>query len=391
MAAFHSFTRHGPFYRLQLRLGLLDEDDLAAGKRAVMFVVVAWLPGVLLAALQGQAWGGHYQQAILLDFSVYAFCIAIAAFVLMEQSADARMAWLVGEFAARDIVRERSREGIVRARQNMARRTGSAIAEMLILLGAYAMSYAWLSTTASRFEGSAWFAQLVDGRLEFTLSGWWMLLVGLPMFWFLLGRWLWRFLTWGRLLGDIAQCELRLVATHPDRCGGLSFIGKYPTTYVFFVFALSTVVAATVLKAVVFGGVSVLSFKYALAGLVLFLIVAFVLPLLVFTPVLLRLKKEGLSHYGALVSRHNRAFEEKWVHGVAAGGVEENPLGSPDMSSLADLSASYDLIQNIRVVPVTKDSVVPLVVAALLPLAAVAATQLPVRQILGALKGLLLV
>ena len=40
---------------------------------------------------------------------------------------------------------------------------------------------------------------------------------------------------------------------------------------------------------------------------------------------------------------------------------------------------------------VTKDSVVPLVVAALLPLAAVAATQLPVRQILGALKGLLLV
>jgi hypothetical protein len=273
----------------------------------------------------------------------------------------------------------------------MARRTGSAIAEMLILLGAYAMSYAWLSTSASRVEGGTWFAQLGDGRLEFTLSGWWMLLVGLPMFWFLLGRWLWRFLTWGRLLGDIAQCELRLVATHPDRCGGLSFIGKYPTTYVFFVFALSTVVAATVLKAVVFVGVSVLSFKYALAALVLFLIIAFVLPLFVFTPVLLRLKKQGLSRYGALVSRHNLAFEEKWVHGVAKGSVTEDPLGSPDMSSLADLSASYELIQNIRIVPVTKDSIVPLVFAALLPLAAVAATQVPFKQILGVLKGLLLV
>jgi len=72
----------------------------------------------------------------------------------------------------------------------------------------------------------------------------------MPLFWFLLGWWLWRFVTWGRLLKDVARCNLRLIATHPDRCGGLSFIGKYPGTYLLFVFAISTVVAATVLKAV---------------------------------------------------------------------------------------------------------------------------------------------
>ena len=38
--------------------------------------------------------------------------------------------------------------------------------------------------------------------------------------------------------------------------------------------------------------------------------------------------------------------------------------------------------------PVTKASVIPLILAALLPLMAVAATQVPFGQILGELKGL---
>jgi hypothetical protein len=50
--------------------------------------------------------------------------------------------------------------------------------------------------------------------------------VSLPLFWFLLGRWVWRFVTWGLMLRDIARCDLRLVATHADRCGGIAFIGE---------------------------------------------------------------------------------------------------------------------------------------------------------------------
>ena len=121
-----------------------------------------------------------------------------------------------------------------------------------------------------------------------------------------------------------------------------------------------------------------------------FLPLGLVLPLLAFTPVLLKLKKQGLSRYGALVSRHNLAFEARWVGGGEGSAGTEEPLGSPDMSSLADLSASYALVQNIRPIPVTKQSIGPLILAALLPLAAVAATQVPFRQILDAIKGLLL-
>ena len=383
-----SFNRHGPFYRLQRRLGILSDTDLAAGRRALLFLVLAWVPVLLLAGLQGYALNAHHERALLFDFSAYAFALATVAFVLMEQTSDQRMAWLVGQFTVRGIAKESSRECFAEARQNMARRTGSGLVEAVILVGAYLIAYVWIRGGAGRVEGGTWFGHVQDGDLRLTLAGWWLLLVALPLFWFLLGRWLWRFATWGLLLRDIAGCDLRLVATHPDRCGGLSFIGSYPNTYVLFVFSLSTVVAAAVLKQVVFGGASLMSFKFALFALIVFLVVAFVLPLLAFTAVLKSLKKQGLSRYGALASRHNLAFEARWIQAANPDEPGDGALGSPDVSSLADLAAGYALVEQMRSVPVTKASVIPLILAALLPLMVVAATQAPFGQIIGELKGL---
>ena len=384
-----SFNRLGPFYRLQRRLGLLSDTDLAAGRRGVLFIAFAWGPAVLLAALQGDVFDANHARAILFDFSVYALAIAIGAFVLMEQSSDRRMAMLVHQFTVRGIARESALESFVRVRQNMERRTGSWLAELAILVAAYAVSYAWLHAGAARVEGGTWIGTVVDGSFHPTLAGWWALLVALPLYWFLFGRWLWRFGTWGLMLRDIARCDLRLVATHPDRCGGLAFIGQYPKTYVLFVFAESTVVSAAVLKLIVHGGASLMSFKFALLGMILFFAIAFVLPLLVFAPLLTRLKRQGLSRYGALASQHNLAFEAKWA---GDGQVEpgEDLLGAPDPSSLADLAAGYELVKNMLAVPVTKESVAPLVLAAVLPLVCVAATQAPLKEIMGALKGMLL-
>ena len=138
---------------------------------------------------------------------------------------------------------------MARARAAMERRTGSALVEGLLLVAAYLLAYQWIEVGAARIESGTWFARLEGHGLRPTWAGWWAVLVAIPLFWFLLGRWLWRFVTWGWMLRDIARCDLRLVATHPDRCGGIAFIGQYPKTYMMFVFALSTVVAAGVLSA----------------------------------------------------------------------------------------------------------------------------------------------
>jgi hypothetical protein len=131
-----------------------------------------------------------------------------------------------------------------------------------------------------------------------------------------------------------------------------------------------------------------MSFKYALIGLIAFLAIAFVVPLTAFVPVLSALKRDGLRRYSVLVTTHNLAFEAKWIDD-AHRSPNEQPLGSPDVSSLADLAASYDMIKNIRPLPVTKETLIPLVLAAVLPFIGVALTQAPLKQIMGEVKALL--
>jgi len=43
---------------------------------------------------------------------------------------------------------------------------------------------------------------------------------------------------------DMARLRLRLAATHPDRSGGIGFLGQYPILFVGVVFALSCVAAS---------------------------------------------------------------------------------------------------------------------------------------------------
>ena len=384
-----SFNRLGPFYELQRRLGLLSETDLAAGRRALIFAALAFLPSLLLAAMQGHALDPRPERGFLHDFAVYAMVIAIVAVVLMEQTSDTRMKQLVQNFDLHDLVPVESRPCFRRARERMERRTAKAWVEGLLLVIAYPTAYGWLFLLTQSYDGGIWAGQVVDGQLRLTLAGMWAVAVTMPLFLFLLLRWVWRFIAWGLLLRDVARCEMRLVATHADRCGGLAFMGQYPSTYMLFAFAVSTVLSAGVLKQVVHADVDLMVFKFAALGMIGVLGLAFVLPLLAFSPVLVALKREGLRRYGALISRHNRAFERKWCANDRLAADEA--LGAPDISSLADLSMSYELVKRMLPVPIVKEGVVPLVIAVILPMAITAATQVPIKQVVDGLKGLLLI
>ena len=74
----------GPFQALLHRLGLRSGSDGATGRRAVLSVLVAWVPLVILAQLQGLAVGTS-QASLLQDFAAYArFLVAVPLLVLAE-------------------------------------------------------------------------------------------------------------------------------------------------------------------------------------------------------------------------------------------------------------------------------------------------------------------
>ena len=105
-----------------------------------------------------------------------------------------------------------------------------------------------------------------------------------------------------------------------------------------------------------------------------------------FTPQLFQLKLKGNREYGTLAQRYVREFDAKWLRGGAP--ADEPLMGSGDIQSLADLGNSLQSVQSMRVFPVTKDAVLQLAMATVVPLAPLLLTMMPLEELLKKLFGL---
>jgi hypothetical protein len=114
------------------------------------------------------------------------------------------------------------------------------------------------------------------------------------------------------------------------------------------------------------------------------ILIVFAAPLMVFAPKLFRLKQDGLRRYGTLATRYTQLFDSKWVDGI---NTSEDPLlGTADIQSLADLGDSYELIRKMRVVPIELSDFVAMALPGVIPALPLAATVMPISEIL---KGIL--
>jgi hypothetical protein len=65
-------------------------------------------------------------------------------------------------------------------------------------------------------------------------------------------------------------------------------------------------------------------------------------------------------------------------------------MGSGDIQSLADLGNSYEVVRSMNIVPITKDAVLRLVAATLVPIVPLLLTMMPLEELLKKLFALLL-
>lgn len=106
----------GPFFELQRRLGLLREDALLAGRRATMFVALAWGVPFLLSLIHGDAFTLTGGRPFVLDFGAWArFFIAIALFVLAEQQVEYGLHGKLGQLVRAPIIAPGSLEAAAKA------------------------------------------------------------------------------------------------------------------------------------------------------------------------------------------------------------------------------------------------------------------------------------
>jgi len=107
----------------------------------------------------------------------------------------------------------------------------------------------------------------------------------------------------------------------------------------------------------------------------------------VFAPQLAQAKRTGNREYGTLAERYGREFDAKWLRG---GVPADEPLvGSADIQSLADLANSFEVVRTMQIAPITRDAILRLVGATLVPIVPLALTMMSLEELVKTLFGIL--
>lgn len=379
-----SLIEGGPGDALMKRLRLIrPEIGAASARTAIILAAVTWLPLLVLSVIEGLALGGA-RIPFFYDIAAHArFLVAVPILVLAEIPIGRRLRGITRQFLNAGLVREDEQKQFASCVIDTVRFHDSRLVEITLLAVTYITAYVTFSGTSLQ-SGSTWFEPSSTG---FSPVGYYYAFVAIPIFQFLMYRWAFRMVVWTRLLWQVSKLDLLLTPTHPDGAGGLGFLGKGTIPFGVILFALSSVVSASIATRILFGGATLEQFEIIYATLIVLVLIIFAGPLMVFAPKLFRLKQDGLLRYGALASRYTQQFDSKWVDGINTS--KEPLLGTGDIQSLADLGNSYELVRKTRVVPIQLSDFIAMALPGVIPALPLAATVMPVGDILKQLLRLL--
>jgi len=371
----------GPLFQLLRRAHLSGDAADLVWRRVIALALITWLPLLALSIVERHAWGDSVKVPFLFDVDVHArFLLAFPLLIVAELVVHRRMRLVVGTFVKRGLVPDDARGRFDAAITAAMRLRNSVLAEVLLIALVYGLGVLFIWRKHAAMDFPTWYGRTVTGKLQPTLAGWWLGCVSLPLVQFILLRWYFRLLIWTRFLWQVSRIDLRLVAIHPDRAGGLGFLSTVTYAFTPLLAGQGVLLAGVIANKIFYAGAKLTDFKLELLAMVIMMLFFVLAPLLVFTPRLARTKRIGLLEYGGLAQRYVREFDQKWLRDVAA--TDEPLVGSGDIQSLADLGNSFEIVKGMKPVPFGKETLLQLAVISLAPVAPLVLTMIPLGELL---------
>lgn len=376
-----SLVLGGPLYQLFRRAHLSGAALDLLRRRVAVLALLPWLPLAVLAALEGRFLPGTAAVPFLLDVEVHVrYLLAVPLMVVAELVVHQRMRVVLKQFVGRELIPDAERTRFEAAVESVVRLRNSVLAEILMIALVYGVGVFIVWRNYVALDANTWYETTSAAGTRFSLAGMWYGYVSLPLFQFLLLRWYFRVFIWARFLWQVSRIELKLVPTHPDRVGGLGFLAN--TAYAFLPLALAhgAVLAGMFANRILHLGAKLPEFKAEIVLMLFFVQFLVFSPLFAFAAQLARTKRTGLGEYGSLAARYVREFDGKWLRGGAPSG--EPLVGTADLQSLADLGNSFEVVKGMRLAPVTRDAILQLAAATLLPVVPLLLTMMPWDELL---------
>lgn len=377
----------GPFFQLLNRAHLSGNALELVKKRILVLAAITWLPLFLLSMLKGQAWGEGTNLPFILDIDVHIrFLLALPLFIMAELLVHQRLRLVVKEFLERKLILEPEMVKFHNAISAALRLRNSVVAESLIVIIIYVIGYQLVWNQTASLDTSAWYSDPAVGNGDLSLAGIWFRYLSLPIFQFLFLRWYYRIFIWARFLFQVSRIKLNLVPTHPDNVGGLGFLVNSIYAMMPLAFAHGVMMLGMISNHIFYEDAVLLDFKVEIIVMVVLVLCLLILPLFLFSSQLGDAKRKGGLDYGKLASRYVQEFEATWVKG---SGPVNNSLIGHDIQSLADLSNSYKVVEGMQIVPLTRSTLVMLILVTVVPLFPLVLTMMPLSELLKMLSGVL--
>lgn len=379
----------GPLFQLFRKAHLAGDALELMTQRVIAVVALNWVPLLILTAIQGLALGTKVVVPFLYDIEAQArILLFLPLLVGAELIVHQRLRPVASQFLQRGLIPAKARPQFEAALASAMRLRNSVVAELAMIALVYGVGLAVVWRQYSALDVATWYATPTAGGKTLSLAGYWYVAFTLPLTQFLLLRWYYRLFIWTRFLWQVSRINLRLVPTHPDRIGGLGFLGGATAAFSTLAVAHGAFVSGWIASRIFLQGAALLDFKFVIIAVTVWILLLFLGPFLLFSAQLAQASRQGERDYGPLAARYAREFDEKWVH---TGTPPREPiLGSPDIQSLADMGNAYAYVNQMRFLPITRQAVIQLAGATLAPIAPLALTMMPIGEVAKLLFGILM-
>jgi len=371
----HEFALFGgPLQRLGRRLGLVREGPNTAWL-GVALGLFAWGVLILLALAQG---AGHKVFSLAVIGVHVRLLAAIPLFFVGETWVAPRMAEFVRNIVSSGLVPESELPALSSDIRRIDRMRNSWLPEILILLAVIAVP---VIETIAHIPGrtGSWAWVMSQGKGGLTWTQGWYLVFCLPLFRFLLIRWLWHLGLWWHFLSRVEKLKLHLIPTHPDGSAGLGYLEVVQEHFAPLVLAISAVLSASFAEDMLSGTMTFDALYLSIPIVLLLAAVLFAGPLLMFSRKLWICRSTGWSEYMTMASRYVRAFDLRWIRDENASG--ESQLGTADLQSLADLTNSVNVVRRMRLVLGSRRLMLELAACVILPFVPLLLMKYPLERL----------
>src|SRR3954463_1798628 len=208
-----SLSEGGPIHDAMLKMHLQNKQ----GKLAVVGLCITWLPLIIITAFEGTLYSGT-QLPFLQDVAMQArVLVALPMLIMIKITIDSKVI-AVTKYLAEALMSPEERQEILTTAFRQAKKlTGSTLAEIILLLiviGAtinFVKGGVFGAIGAHYGQIASWMYHTKDGNQTLSIAGYWAIIISIPIFQFLLLRWLWRYFIWMLLLFRISKAKLNLL------------------------------------------------------------------------------------------------------------------------------------------------------------------------------------